>query len=72
MQGYFGGWTDLLFQRFIEIWSSMPVALPAADHCRDPAARLLRAARDHAALLLGTASSASSAPNSCGRATSNM
>ena len=25
VQGYFGGWTDLLFQRFIEIWSSMPV-----------------------------------------------
>ncbi len=25
IQGYFGGWTDLLFQRFIEIWSSMPV-----------------------------------------------
>jgi len=25
MQGYFGGWTDLLFQRFIEIWSSIPV-----------------------------------------------
>ena len=24
VQGYFGGWTDLLFQRFIEIWSSMP------------------------------------------------
>ena len=24
IQGYFGGWTDLLFQRFIEIWSSMP------------------------------------------------
>jgi microcin C transport system permease protein len=24
-QGYFGGWTDLLFQRFIEIWSSLPV-----------------------------------------------
>jgi microcin C transport system permease protein len=24
-QGYFGGWTDLLMQRFIEIWSSMPV-----------------------------------------------
>ena len=23
-QGYFGGWTDLIFQRFIEIWSSMP------------------------------------------------
>lgn len=24
IQGYFGGWTDLLFQRFIEIWSSSP------------------------------------------------
>ncbi len=24
VQGYFGGWTDLLFQRFINIWSSMP------------------------------------------------
>ena len=24
VQGYFGGWVDLLFQRFIEIWSSMP------------------------------------------------
>jgi microcin C transport system permease protein len=23
-QGYFGGWVDLLFQRFLEIWSSMP------------------------------------------------
>lgn len=25
IQGYFGGWTDLLFQRFIEIWSGLPV-----------------------------------------------
>nr|WP_245454103.1 ABC transporter permease [Aquabacter cavernae] len=24
VQGYFGGWVDLLFQRFIEIWSSIP------------------------------------------------
>ncbi len=24
IQGYFGGWTDLLMQRFIEIWSSLP------------------------------------------------
>jgi len=24
VQGYFGGLTDLLFQRFLEIWSSMP------------------------------------------------
>ena len=27
VQGYFGGWTDLLFQRFIEIWSGLPVLL---------------------------------------------
>lgn len=25
VQGYFGGWVDLLFQRFIEIWDGMPV-----------------------------------------------
>ena len=25
VQGYFGGLTDLLFQRFIEIWSGLPV-----------------------------------------------
>lgn len=25
VQGYFGGWLDLIFQRFIEIWSSIPV-----------------------------------------------
>jgi microcin C transport system permease protein len=24
VQGYYGGWIDLLFQRFIEIWTSMP------------------------------------------------
>ena len=24
VQGYFGGWTDLVFQRFIEIWTGMP------------------------------------------------
>ena len=25
VQGYFGGWVDLFFQRFIEIWSGLPV-----------------------------------------------
>jgi microcin C transport system permease protein len=25
VQGYFGGWTDLLFQRFMEIWAGLPV-----------------------------------------------
>jgi microcin C transport system permease protein len=24
VQGYFGGWVDLAFQRFLEVWSSMP------------------------------------------------
>ena len=33
VQGYFGGWTDLLFQRFIDIWTSMPT-LYLADHSR--------------------------------------
>lgn len=25
VQGYFGGWIDLAFQRFIEVWSSVPI-----------------------------------------------
>ena len=25
IQGYYGGWIDLIFQRFIEIWSGLPV-----------------------------------------------
>ena len=25
VQGYFGGWVDLVFQRFIEIWGGLPV-----------------------------------------------
>ncbi len=25
VQGYFGGWVDLFFQRFIEIWSGLPI-----------------------------------------------
>ena len=25
VQGYFGGWVDLIFQRFIEIWQGMPM-----------------------------------------------
>ena len=24
VQGFFGGWTDLLFQRFIEVWTAVP------------------------------------------------
>ena len=25
VQGYFGGWLDLVFQRFIEVWSGLPI-----------------------------------------------
>ena len=25
VQGYYGGWVDLIFQRFIEIWTSIPL-----------------------------------------------
>ena len=55
VQGYFGGWTDLLFQRFIEIWTSVPVALSPAHHLVGPGAGVLRAARHPAAVLLGGA-----------------
>lgn len=27
VQGYFGGWVDIILQRFIEIWSSLPLLL---------------------------------------------
>jgi len=27
VQGYYGGWVDLLFQRFIEVWSGLPQLL---------------------------------------------
>ena len=27
VQGYFGGWVDIIMQRFLEIWSSMPLLL---------------------------------------------
>ena len=32
VQGYFGGLIDLGFQRFIEIWSGLPHALPVDHH----------------------------------------
>ncbi len=43
VQGYFGGWLDLIFQRFIEIWTSTPVALHHHHHVRDPRAQFLAA-----------------------------
>jgi len=55
VQGYFGGWTDLLFQRFIEIWTAIPELYPAAHHIVRAGAGILRAARHPAAVLLGFA-----------------
>ena len=45
VQGYFGGWTDLIFQRVIEIWSSLPHLVPAHHHLGRADAGVLRAAR---------------------------
>ena len=45
VQGYFGGWVDLGFQRFIEVWSCDSLAVSAADPVVGAGARLLRAAR---------------------------
>jgi microcin C transport system permease protein len=50
VQGYFGGWTDLLFQRFIEIWTSMPLALSALIIAAVLRAGLLDAARSSCCL----------------------
>ena len=53
VQGY-GGWVDLLFQRFIEIWTSMPTC--SADHPRERGhAELLVAARPAAPVQLDRA-----------------
>ena len=63
IQGYFGGWTDLLFQRLIEIWSSLPqlylliilsaIIAPASLCCSSSCCRFP-----------GSTSSISCAPNS--------
>ena len=55
VQGYFGGWIDLGFQRFIEIWNSIPGIVSAADHIGGAAARILHPARHSPAVLMGVA-----------------
>jgi hypothetical protein len=55
VQGYFGGWVDLAFQRFHRNLECDPVALSAADPVVGAGARLLRAARHPAAVLMGIA-----------------
>ena len=55
VQGYFGGWVDLGFQRFMEIWSGDPAPL-RADHPRLlRRAQLLVAARHPAPVPLDVA-----------------
>ena len=54
VQGYFGGWTDLLFQRVI-VLDLGSLAVSSADHLPGAGARLLGAARDPVAVLLGFA-----------------
>ena len=71
VQGYFGGWTDLLFQRVIEIWTSVPelyllliissVLVPDSSSCLESCC-----------YSLGCGLSAWCAPNSCAAAISNI
>ena len=55
VQGYFGGWTDLLFQRFIEIWTSVPQLYLLIIIAAVIDAELLDPARHPAPVLLGGA-----------------
>ena len=40
VQGYFGGWTDLLFQRFIEIWTSIPTLSSLDPQIKHPQVKM--------------------------------
>ena len=71
VQGYFGGWIDLIFQRFLEIWGSTPVALRHHHPVRDPRPKLLAAGLRHLPVRLDPRWSAWFAPSSCAPATSN-
>ena len=55
VQGYFGGWIDLLFQRFIEIWTSTPGTFSADHHLLGDSIELLRAPGHPAPVLLADA-----------------
>ena len=52
VQGFFGGWVDLLFQRLIEIWVGLPRLYMLIILASIVAAELLVAARPPAAVLL--------------------
>ena len=58
VQGYFGGWIDLGFQRFIEIWNSIPYLYLLLIISAVLPPGLLRAARHHGVVLVGDAGGA--------------
>ena len=64
IQGYFGGLIDLIFQRIIEIWTSVPGAVSVADCGRDGGAVILDFVRHQCWCLAGCASSMWCAPSS--------
>ncbi len=65
VQGYFGGRVDLIFQRFLEIWSSIPSLFVLIIISSVLVPGLLDAARRAAAVPVGRRSSAWCAPSSC-------
>ena len=72
VQGYFGGWVDLAFQRLLEIWSGRARALPADHPVERRAAQLLAGCWDCCCCSAGPGRSGWCAPSSCAPATSNM
>ena len=68
VQGYYGGLTDLLFQRFIEIWNGMPELYLLIILAQHHHAELLGAADLPAAVPLDEPDRAWCAPNSCAAA----
>ena len=72
MQGYFGGWLDLIFQRLIEIWGSTPQPLHHHHRVRDLRAKFLAAGVPDRRCSAGPRWWAWCGPSSCGRGTSNM
>ena len=71
-QGYFGGWTDLLFQRFIEIWTSVPTLYLLIIVAAVIDARASGSCSAFSSPSPGSRWSAWCAPSSCAPATSNM
>ena len=72
IQGYFGGWIDLVCAALHRNLVVAAAALSAHHHLVDHHAELLRAARHSARCFPGSIWSMSCAPNSCARAISNM